>query len=95
MTVHFYHRSDILFKQPKLSSITNIHIQPFRIEVWLMTLFVFIVFILIVIFLNKFKANQMQSWLSTPDIFGLVQGAICQQGTYFTVVKLVLSFVEH
>ncbi|XP_025421996.1 probable glutamate receptor [Sipha flava] len=72
--------NNILFRQPKLSSIKNIHIQPFRNEVWLIILFLFVGFVTIIILMNRFKANGKKS-LTILDIIELVLGAICQQGT--------------
>ncbi|XP_029347065.1 ionotropic receptor 75a-like [Acyrthosiphon pisum] len=80
--------SNILFKQPMLSSITNIHIKPFKYEVWQITLYMLIGFVLILLFLNKFKANRSPS-ITVLDIIGLVHGAICQQG--YTIVLILNS----
>jgi len=67
-----------------LSSITNIHIKPFKHEVWQVTLIMLIGFILIILFLNKFKAIHGQS-LNVWEIIGLVHGAICQQGKHYLI----------
>jgi len=64
-----------------LSSVTNIHIEPFKYEVWQVTLVMLMGFVLILLFLNKFKANRRTS-LNVLEIIGLVHGAICQQGNY-------------
>lgn len=65
-----------------LSSITNIHIKPFKYEVWQITLLMVIGFILILLFLNKFKVNRGSLVTTVLDIIGLVHGAICQQGKH-------------
>jgi len=75
----------LLFKQPMLSSIINIHIKPFEYEVWLITLIMLIGFILILLLLNKFKVDCSGPSLTVLDIIGLVHGAICQQGKYYFI----------
>ncbi|CAH1738067.1 unnamed protein product [Aphis gossypii] len=82
--------SNILFKQPMLSSVTNIHIEPFKYEVWQVTLVMLMGFVLILLFLNKFKANRRTS-LNVLEIIGLVHGAICQQGS---TIVLVLNSIK-
>jgi len=69
-----------------LSSITNIHIKPFKNEVWQVTLVMLIGFVLILLFLNKFKANRRTS-LNALQIIGLVHGAICQQGNNYCFIQ--------
>jgi len=78
-----------------LSSITNIHIKPFKYEVWQITLLMLIGFVLILLFLNKFKVNRDPS-ITVLDIIGLVQGAICQQGKYYLkhIMLLLISIRE-
>jgi len=87
-------RSNILFKQPMLSSITNIHIKPFKYEVWQITLLMLIGFVLILLFLNKFKVNRGPS-ITVLDIIGLVQGAICQQGKYYLKHNIMLLVITN
>lgn len=74
-----------------LSSITNIHIKPFKYEVWKITLLMLIGFVLILLFLNKFKVNRGSS-LPVLDIIGLVHGAICQQGKNYSKHQMLLVF---
>lgn len=72
-----------------LSSITNIHIKPFKYEVWQITLLMVIGFILILLFLNKFKVNRGSS-ITVLDIIGLVHGAICQQGKHYLKHNVII-----
>lgn len=67
-----------------LSSVTNIHIKPFKYEVWQVILVMVMGFVLILLFLNKFKANR-RTPLNVLEIIGLVHGAICQQGNNYFI----------
>lgn len=78
--MHFIHRNNILFKRPKLSNITNIHIQPFTTKVWLTIFFTSIGFISVLAFINKYRTGHK---LTVSDVISLVYGAICHQGINF------------
>jgi len=74
-----------------LSTITNIHIKPFKYEVWIIILLMLIGFVLVLLLLNKFKANH-GPMVTMLDIIGLVHGAICQQGKYYLKHQMLQEF---
>lgn len=80
-----FNRTTALFRQPSLSSVNNILLLPFSVELWLILLLFFFIFIFIIVLLtrtnNKLK-NQREYSTSIQEIITLVQGAICQQGKF-------------
>ncbi|RZF42909.1 hypothetical protein LSTR_LSTR003625 [Laodelphax striatellus] len=73
-------RSAILYRQPPLSSLKNIFVLPFSIQVWIGCA---LLYLLITLFLQfEFKLNSVSSWKSPLEIITIVLGSICQQSSY-------------
>jgi len=81
------YRLTALFKQPPLSSTHNICLLPFKFEVWMVTFFTLLIFVVLFVILShvtkKFKKNDEDS-LTVLDSVTIVHGAICQQGILYT-----------
>lgn len=78
----FYYRARIIFRQPPLSTVSNIYVLPFSSTVWICicTLILIIaVAIVIQILLTRSQEPDLKE-LSLTDLFTFITGAICQQG---------------
>lgn len=76
-------RTMIIFRQPPLSSVSNIFLLPLDIGVWhCCILMIFVVFL--IMFLQVFHP-LLRNHISFIDVLTFVWGAFCQQGTHLRV----------
>lgn len=96
-------RSKFIFRQPKLSYVTNVFTLPFHWSVWLSS--VALIFLIALVLLAAFKwedRTHSQPYTSCTDVLLLAFGAFCQQSTSavptsvpsrITVIFLFVSFM--
>ncbi|XP_024081151.1 uncharacterized protein LOC106669347 isoform X2 [Cimex lectularius] len=84
-------KSMIIFKQPALSTVSNIFLLPFSRLVWIacgvLSILVIALLTLQVIISYRFNSNFFTTRVTFYDVVTLVFGFICQQGTYLTPIS--------
>ncbi|XP_068082176.1 ionotropic receptor 75a [Anabrus simplex] len=88
----FYLRTAIMFRQPTLSSMSNIFVMPFSNPVWvccgLLCIITVGTFGLQVFSTTKRNIEKEMTNAKWMDIVTFVLGAICQQGAYMTPTSI-------
>ncbi|KAG8267878.1 hypothetical protein J6590_040661 [Homalodisca vitripennis] len=93
-TAETYHiRTTLLFRQPSLSSVSNIFILPFGTDVWICCLAYCIIVIIIfsceLVIARCFGISCVVLQNTTyMDVVSLVLGTVCQQGSHIVPEKL-------
>ncbi|XP_050303417.1 ionotropic receptor 75a-like [Anthonomus grandis grandis] len=79
--------SKFVFRQPKLSYVSNVYTLPFDSKVWISSIFLVIIIMGSLYGLTRWenliavqKVNKVEN---TPDVFFVTFGAMCQQGAPF------------
>lgn len=76
-------RTPLIYRQPPLSSVSNIFILPLDIRVWHCCFL--ILFVIFIIMLCQLSHPLLKRKLSVFDVATFVWGAICQQGTHLNI----------
>ncbi|XP_031621018.1 ionotropic receptor 75a-like [Contarinia nasturtii] len=76
----------IIYRQPKLASISNIFVLPLRFDVWLACLVSMSIIWLSM--LSQYVYPEIRERMSYLDICGFICGAVTQQGTHLIMSKI-------
>lgn len=80
MFIIVLHSTPIIFRQPRLATITNIFVLSLNYDVWWAILFIIIIIWLVM--LSQYIYPAVRQQMSNLDIIGFILGAACQQGTH-------------
>lgn len=87
----FKTRTPLVYRQPPLSSISNIFVLPLSIRVWQCCFIILLVVLLIM--MCQLLHPVLRSQLSFFDVTTFLWGAVCQQGTHLNIPTTSGRFV--
>lgn len=79
----FQTRTPLVYRQPPLSSVSNIFVLPLSIRVWQCCSAILLVILLIMI--CQLLHPMLRNRISIFDIITFLWGAVCQQGTHLNI----------
>lgn len=87
----FNTRTPLVYRQPPLSSISNIFVLPLSVQVW-QCCFV-ILFVVLLIMMCQLLHPMLRNRFSIFDVSTFLWGAVCQQGTHLNIPTTSGRFV--
>lgn len=85
-------RARVIFRQPPLSSISNIYLLPFNRSVWYSCGGLILIIAIIIIFQLRLSKNgdEIVKLINIFDLITFISGAVCQQGIIFLCYQCAL-----
>ncbi|XP_031620817.1 glutamate receptor ionotropic, delta-2-like isoform X2 [Contarinia nasturtii] len=89
----FVIETPIIFRQPPLSTISNIFVLPLDTQVWRCCFVIMIISIIVMYTQFACVHASLRARMSTYDVVTFVWGAVCQQGTHLVISTTSGRFV--